>query len=124
MRLEYIPLLFGALVGFVGAGLVFDAWTPDYILVRGERRRRPRPERDRGGEAAIGFGVLCMAAAFMGRDTWSYSVLAVIAGTLLLGYGVVKNRSFLSAAITNRGELRRREGAEGDGEADKPRQEQ
>ena len=114
MRLEYVPILLGVLVGFVGAGLVFDAWTPDYILVRGERRRRPRAERDRGGEAAIGFGVLCMAASFMGRDTWSYSVLAVIAGTLLLAYGVVKNRSFLSAAIANRGALRRREG-EADG---------
>src|SRR5437773_10761559 len=108
MRIELLPLIFGIFVALVGAGLVFDAWTPDYILVRGERRRRPRAERDRGGEAAIGFGVLCMAAAFMGRDTWSYSVLAVIAGTLLLAYGALKDRSLLSAAIANCGALRRR----------------
>ena len=62
MHIETLPLILGVFVGLVGGGLVFDAWTPDYLLVRGERRRRPRAERDRGGEAAIGFGVLCMAA--------------------------------------------------------------
>jgi hypothetical protein len=109
MRIELLPLIFGILVGLVGAGLVFDAWTPDYILVKGERRRRPRAERHRAGEAAIGLGVLCMAAAFIGRDTWAYSVVAVIAGTLLLLYGAVMNRSYLGSLISNRGALRRRD---------------
>jgi hypothetical protein len=108
MRIEIIPLILGVLVGLIGLGLLFDAWTVDEIIVKRERRRRPRLERHRGGEAAVGFGVLCMAAAFIGRDTWAYSVVAVIAGTLLLMYGVFRNRAFLGQMISNRGALRRR----------------
>jgi hypothetical protein len=108
MRLEIIPLIVGILVALVGLGLVFDAWTPDEIIVKRERRRRPRIERSRGGEAAIGLGVLCMGAAFIGRDTWRYSVVAVIAGAILLLAGVIRNRRYLGQAITNRGALRRR----------------
>ena len=79
MRIELIPLIAAVIVGIIGLGLVFDAWTPDEIIVKRERRRRQRVERSRGGEAAIGVGVLCMAAAFAGRDTWRYSVITVIA---------------------------------------------
>src|SRR5512146_1311974 len=102
MRLETIPLIVGGIVCLVGLGLVFDAWTPDEIIVKRERRRRPRIERSRGGEAAIGLGVLCMGAAFIGRDTWRYSVVAVIAGAVLLLAGVIRNRRYLAQAITNR----------------------
>jgi len=109
MRVEVIPLIVGIFVALVGLGLIFDAWTPDEIIVKRERRRRPRVERNRGGEAAIGLGVLCMGAAFIGRDTWRYSVVAVIAGTLLLLIGVIRNRRYLGQAITNRGALRRRD---------------
>jgi len=108
MRLEIIPLILAAIVGLIGLGLVFDAWTPDEIIVKNERRRRPRVERSRGGEALIGLGVLCMAAAFGGRDTWKYSVVAVIAGTVLLLLGAYANRRYLGAAVSNRGALRRR----------------
>jgi len=109
MRVEVIPLIIGIFVALVGLGLIFDAWTPDEIIVKRERRRRPRVERNRGGEAAIGLGVLCMGGAFIGRDTWRYSVVAVIAGTLLLLIGVIRNRRYLGQAITNRGALRRRD---------------
>jgi hypothetical protein len=109
MRIEVIPLILGVIVGLVGLGLLFDAWTVDEIIVKRERRRRPRLERNRGGEAAVGLGVLCMAAAFIGRDTWPYSILAVIAGSILLLYGVVRNRAFLGQMISNRGALRRRD---------------
>jgi hypothetical protein len=109
MRVEIIPLIVGIFVGLVGLGLMFDAWTPDEIIVKRERRRRPRIERNRGGEAAIGLGVLCMGAAFIGRDTWRYSVVAVIAGTLLLLIGVIRNRRYLAQTISNRGALRRRD---------------
>jgi ATP-dependent HslUV protease subunit HslV len=77
------------------SGLIFDAWTVDEIIVKRERRRRPRRERNRGGEAAIGLGVLGMAAAFIGRDTWPYTVVSVIAGSVLLLYGVFRNRAYL-----------------------------
>ena len=108
MRLEIIPVIIGILVCLIGLALVFDAWTPDEIIVKRERRRRPRVERHRGGEAAIGLGVLCMAAAFIGRDTWRYSVVAVIAGAVLLLFGTLSNRHYLGQAISNRGALRRR----------------
>ena len=109
MNLELIPVIIGALVGLVGAGLIFDAWTPDDIVIKQERRRKPRLERSRKGEAAVGFGVLCMAAAFIGRDTWVYSVVAVIAGAALLLVGTIANRKYLGEVIGNRGKLRRRD---------------
>ena len=109
MRIEVFPLIAGVVVALIGLGLIVDAWTPDDILVKRERRRRPRIARHRGGEAAIGLGVLGMAGAFLGRDTWKFSVIAVIAGTLFLVYGAVRNRRYLSELISNRGALRRRE---------------
>jgi multisubunit Na+/H+ antiporter MnhG subunit len=108
MRIETIPLIVGVIVCLIGLALVFDAWTPDDVIVKRERRRRPRIERNRGGEAAIGAGIICMGAAFLGRDTWRYSVVAVIAGAVLLLLGTVRNRHYLGQAISNRGALRRR----------------
>jgi hypothetical protein len=108
MRLELVPVIVGIVVGLIGLALVIDAWTPDAVIVRRERRRAPRVERSRGGEAAIGFGVLCMAAAFVGRDTWRYSVAAVIAGGVFLLLGAIGNRRYLAESISNRGALRRR----------------
>ena len=108
MRIETFPLIVGAIVCLIGLALVFDAWTPDEVIVKRERRRRPRIERSRGGEASIGFGVICMGAAFLGRDTWRYSVIAVILRSVLLLLGTVSNRHYLGQAISNRGALRRR----------------
>ena len=109
MPIELVPVIVGALVGLLGLGLIFDAWTPDDIVVKKERRRAPRIERSRGGEAMIGLGVLCMAAAFIGRDTWVYSVVSVIAGAVLLLFGTIANRKYLREVIGNRGKLRRRD---------------
>lgn len=127
MRLEIIPIIIGVLVGLIGVGLLYDAWTPDEVVVKRERRRRSRTERNRGGESAIGFGILGMAAAFIGRDTWKYSVIAVIAGTALVLLGAIMNFRFLGSMISNRGALRRRPDGAGPGapgapvEADKPK---
>src|SRR6185436_2377114 len=107
--LELIPLIIGAIVGLIGLGLVFDAWTPDDIIVKRERRRSPRIERSRKGEAMTGLGVLCMAAAFLGRDTWAYSVIVVIAGAVLMLFGLIANWNYIGEIITNRGPLRRRD---------------
>src|SRR4051812_23698293 len=109
MSLEMIPLIIGALVGLIGLGVLFDAWTPDEIIVKRERRRRPRVERSRGGETWIGLGFLGMAAAFIGRDTWRYSVIAVIAGSAFLLLGIVMNWRSLGSRFSNRGALRRGE---------------
>lgn len=109
MPIELLPVIVGVLVGLLGLGLIFDAWTPDDLAVKKERRRAPRVERSRGGEAMIGLGVLCMAAAFIGRDTWVYSVVTVIAGAVLLFLGTIANRKYLREVIGNRGKLRRRD---------------
>src|SRR3954470_23263601 len=108
MTLEMIPVVIGVLVGLVGLVLVFDAWTPDDIVVKRERRRSPRLERSRKGEAMVGLGVLCMAGAFIGRDTWVYSVVTVIAGAVLLLFGTIASRKYLGEVLSNRGKLRRR----------------
>ena len=107
MRVETIPLILGVLVALVGVGLIADAWLPERVFNRGERRRKARAERHLVGEAAIGIGMLCMAAALIGRDTWSYGTVAVIVGTLLFLVGAWLNREYLKERITNRGALRR-----------------
>ncbi len=106
-----IPVILGIVVALVGLAILADAWLPEELPFRTERRRRERQERSLGGEAAIGLGVLCMAAALIGRDSWDYGTVAVIAGTALFLVGAVKNRRFLMDRITNRGALRRGGGA-------------
>ena len=99
MRLETIPLIIGGLVGLLGLGLLLDAWLPDEIVVSSERRRRPRLARDRAGEAMVGLGVIAMASAWLGRDTWRYSVIAVILGAILLLWGTKRSVGYLRAAF-------------------------
>lgn len=108
MKAELIPVLFGVVVGLVGLALLADARLPDDgTFVLRERRRRARAERSRGGEAAIGIGTLCLAAALIGRDAWRFGTLAMIVGTLLLGAGVVMNRRYLREVFAFRGPARR-----------------
>lgn len=109
MRLETIPLIIGAIIALIGLGLLVDAWTPEQIPGTRERRRRPRTERSLGGEATIGLGVLCIAAAIIGRDTWDYVNVAIIAGAVLIILGGWSNRRYLRDRISNRGALRRAE---------------
>jgi hypothetical protein len=109
VRIETLPLILGVLIALLGIGILFDAWTPDAASVSPERRRRPRVERHRNGEALIGLGVLALAAAFIGRDSWRYSVLVVIIGALFLLVGSILNRKYVRELFVNRGPLRRRE---------------
>jgi len=107
LRVETIPLILGILVALVGLGILADAWLPEEIPYRRERRRRAREERHLGGEAAIGIGVLCMAAALIGRDTWPYSTVAIILGAVMIFIGGFLNKRFFHDRIVNRGALRR-----------------
>jgi hypothetical protein len=109
VKVEFVPLIIGALVGLLGLGLLFDAWTRDEIFVSRERRRRPRARRSRPGETFIGLGVIAMASAILGRDNWRYSTIVVIAGTVALVVGVVLSRSYVRELFVNRGPLRRRD---------------
>lgn len=108
MRLETVPLIIGAIVALIGLGILADAWMPERAPGR-ERRRRARTERSLGGEAAIGLGVLCIAAAILGRDTWAYVNVAIIAGVVMLLLGAWANRRYLRDRMSNRGALRRGE---------------
>lgn len=109
MRIETLPLILGILVALLGIGIIFDAWTPDAASVSPDRRRRPRVERHRNGEALIGLGVLALGAAFIGRDSWRYSVLVVIIGAVFLLVGSILNRKYVRELFVNRGALRRRD---------------
>ena len=107
MRLELIPVILGLVVALVGVGLLADAWLADGALVPRERRRRVRAERHRGGEAVVGVGTLCMAAALIGRDSWRFGNLAVLTGAVLLLAGAYLNRRYLREVLTFRGPARR-----------------
>ena len=107
MRVEIVPIILGALVALFGLALLADAKLPDGTIVPVERRRRPRAERSRGGEAMIGLGTLCMAGALVGRDSWRYGTVAVIVGAVLLLTGAVMNRRLLHDMIAFRGAARR-----------------
>ena len=107
LRVETIPLIFGILVALLGLAILADAWLPERLGSRYERRRSERTERSLGGEACIGLAVLCLAAAIVGRDSWDYSIVAVLVGAFLFLVGVVLNRHYLKDRITNRGALRR-----------------
>jgi hypothetical protein len=100
MRLEALPLVLGVLLGLVGIALLFDAWAPDKSGVPQERRNSPRRDRDRKGEALMALGALAMAATFIGRDGWRYSIVAVIVGAILLGWGVKRNSEYLRGVFT------------------------
>lgn len=107
MRVETIPLILGILVGLVGLALLADAWLPETMNFASERRRQERSERNVTGEACIGLAILCMSAALIGRDSWPYETVAVIAGTVLFVAGAILNRTYLREKIVNRGKLRR-----------------
>ena len=92
--------------------LAYEMWeqldfhAPDNVIVPQERRRRPRRERDRLGEALVGFGAIAMAATFVGRDTWRYSIIAVIAGALMLLWGAKRSSGYIKGLFTHRGRVK------------------
>ena len=106
-RVETIPLIIGIVVALIGLAILADAWLPEEVTHRNERRRAERTERSLSGEACIGLAVLCVAAALIGRDTWRYNTVAMIAGSVLFLIGVFANRRYLRDRMVNRGALRR-----------------
>lgn len=107
MSLELVPLVLAAIVGLLGLGLVADGWLPDSAPRVEERRRRARAERDCTGEILIGLGLLALAAALAGRDSWRWSTVAVLVGVTLLAVGAVRNGRYLTERLLHRGRSRR-----------------
>ncbi|MFL5464223.1 MAG: hypothetical protein ACJ8AC_09340, partial [Gemmatimonadaceae bacterium] len=62
------------------------------------------------GQTLVACGTLCMAAALIGRDTWRYGTVSVLAGIILLVIGAIMNRRYLKEVLLFRGAARRGEG--------------
>ena len=109
MRIEYLPIVFGVIVGLLGVGLVADAWLPDRdpsFHVR-ERRRRLRAERSRGGEASVGLAIVLLGIALIARDQWSSTPWIVGAAVVFLALGGFLNRRYFRQEMDFRGAARR-----------------
>ncbi|HJP87261.1 MAG TPA: hypothetical protein VJ852_14815 [Gemmatimonadaceae bacterium] len=110
MKIEQFPLLLGVLVALVGLTILLDAWQTGGVAPFRERRRRRRAIPSKGGQTLIALGTLCMAAALLGRDTWRWGTISVLAGAVLLIFGAILNREYLKEVLLFRGAARRGQG--------------
>ncbi len=99
MTLELLPVIIGALIALVGATILFDALVPDRDTRVAERRRRERPERHRVGEALLGAGIVATGVALIGRDTWRYTNVTLIAAVVLFVAGIALNIKYLRGRL-------------------------
>ncbi len=107
MRVEGIPIIFGALVILIGGTVAADAWgNPERGPMR-ERRRRIRASIDHRGEQLVGIGTLLLGVALVGRDAWRFGTLTVLLGTVLIVWGGVRNRDYIKEIVLFRGAARR-----------------
>ena len=112
MRLEQFPIVLGVLVGLIGLTIALDAWQAGGVAPLRERRRRTRAVPHKAGQTLVALGTLCMAAALIGRDTWRWGTIAVLAGSALLIIGAIMNRKYLKEVLFFRGAARRGQGDE------------
>jgi hypothetical protein len=110
MRLEQLPILLGVLVALIGLTIALDAWQAGGVSPLRERRRRKRAVPHKTGQTLVAIGTLCMAAALMGRDTWRWSTISVLVGSVLLVVGAIMNRVYLKEVLFFRGAARRGQG--------------
>lgn len=110
MTMEQVPILLGVLMALIGLTILLDAWQTGGMAPLRERRRRTRTVPHKAGQSFVALGTLCMAAALMGRDTWRWGTISVLAGILLLLTGVIMNRAYLKEVLLFRGAARRGQG--------------
>jgi xanthine/uracil permease len=110
MKLEQFPVILGIIVALIGLTIALDAWQAGGVAPLRERRRRTRAVPHKAGQTLVALGTLCMAAALMGRDTWRWGTISVIAGSALLIIGAIMNRAYLREVLLFRGAARRGEG--------------
>jgi hypothetical protein len=110
MKIEQFPLLLGVLVALGGLTILLDAWQAGGVAPLRERRRRIRAVPNKGGQTLVALGTMCMAAALLGRDTWRWGTISVLAGSALLVIGAILNRAYLKEVLLFRGAARRGEG--------------
>jgi hypothetical protein len=107
MKLEQLPILLGVLIALVGLTILLDAWQAGGVAPLRERRRRTRAVPHKAGQTLVAFGTFCMAAALIGRDTWRWGTISVLAGASLLIIGALMNRKYLKEVLLFRGAARR-----------------
>lgn len=112
MRVEQFPIILGAIVALIGVAFIFDAWANEGLRPGRERRRRTRAVPQKAGQTLIGLGTLCMAASLIGRDTWRYGTVSVLAGVVLVVIGAIMNRVYLKEVLFFRGAARRGHGTD------------
>ena len=107
MRAEQLPIILGVLIALIGLTIALDAWQAGGVAPLRERRRRTRALPHKAGQTLVALGTLCMAAALMGRDTWRWGTISVLAGSGLLILGAIMNRQYLREVLLFRGAARR-----------------
>ena len=112
MRLETLPVILGILVALIGLTIALDAWQKGGVAPLRERRRRTRAVPHKAGQTLVALGTLCMAAALIGRDTWRWGTISVLAGSALLIVGAIMNRQYLKEVLLFRGAARRGAGTD------------
>ena len=110
MKLEQFPIVLGIIVALIGLTIALDAWQAGGVAPLRERRRRTRAVPHKVGQTLVAVGTLCMAAALVGRDTWRWGTISVLAGSVLLIIGAIMNRQYLKEVLFFRGAARRGEG--------------
>ena len=108
--MEQVPILLGVLMALVGLTILLDAWQAGGVAPLRERRRRVRTPPHKTGQSFVALGILCMAASLIGRDTWRWGTISVLAGVVLLVLGVIMNRGYLKEVLLFRGAARRGQG--------------
>jgi hypothetical protein len=107
MKLEQLPIILGVLIALIGLAIALDAWQPGGVAPLRERRRRTRAVPHKAGQTLVALGTLCMGAALIGRDTWRWGTICVMAGSGLLVIGAIMNRAYLKEVLLFRGAARR-----------------
>lgn len=102
----------GILVVLIGLTTALDAWQDRGVAPFRERRRRTRAVPHKLGQTMVAVGTICLGIALIGSDTWRYTTLTVILGSVLLVLGAILNRVYLKEILFFRGAARRGQGEE------------
>ncbi len=92
--MEVIPFLGGLLAAIAGGALVADAALIDEPF-GSERRKTPRPQRNRVGQGCLGGSLVCTALVLLSGGTSPFAIAATFVGIALLAAGVVLNWHYL-----------------------------
>lgn len=107
--MEQYPIVIGVIVCLIAAAILYDAVRPAQARPFRERRRRQRAELNSAGESFVALGTACLGASLIGRDSWRWGTVAILAGIALLIVGGIMNRGFLKEMLFFRGAARRTE---------------